>query len=103
MICNDYPIDDQVYCRTFNFIRSAAKSENELIRICANMAINGSRSVMSNNINILCEYQPINKYLIPETMYIKRELHTSINASVIRDIMLWSMALRCDHNTIISS
>ena len=61
LICNDIPINIQLYRRFNNFLFKAYNSNNVLVKMCCNLAINGSGSSISNNINVISEYLLCNR------------------------------------------
>ena len=87
-ICGDMPVQDQLYIRFINFYRSLLNSNNMLTRACANMALQGSNSTVSNNITIIsrhisksrCEIVNVHKPQFDDVTI-------SDDASVIRDIL----------------
>ena len=87
-ICGDMPVQDQLYIRFINFYRSLLNSNNMLTRACANMALQGSNSAVSNNITIIarhisksrCEIVNVHKPQFDDVTI-------SDDASVIRDIL----------------
>ena len=54
-ICLDDPVDDQLISRSLKFIRSLISSSNSIVSICAQIALRGSRSNVSNNITVVCK------------------------------------------------
>ena len=75
-------MQDQLYIRFINFYRSLLNSNNMLTRACANMALQGSNSTVSNNITIISRHISKSRCEIVN-------VHTSQfdDASVIRDIL----------------
>ena len=61
-ICNDLPVNVQLYKRFIKFILKALESTNECIKICAMSALNGSCTSSSNNINFIAQCLSMNKY-----------------------------------------
>ena len=57
-IVNDIPVECQLHRRVIKFVNSFFDSENSVIKCCTKLALNGSRSVVSRNINyVLSKYQ----------------------------------------------
>ena len=57
-IVNDIPVECQLHRRVIKFVNSLFDSENSVIKCCTKLALNGSRSVVSRNINyVLSKYQ----------------------------------------------
>ena len=87
-ICGDMPVQDQLYIRFINFYRSLLNSNNMLTRACANMALQGSNSTVSNNITIISRH--ISKSIC-EIVNVHKpqfdDVTISDDASVIRDIL----------------
>ena len=61
LICNDIPINAQLYRRFNKFLFKACSSNNVLVKMCCNLAINGSGSSVSNNINVVTEFFQCNR------------------------------------------
>jgi hypothetical protein len=61
-ICNDLPVRDQVYKRLLKFVVNACNSSNICVRLCAKLAIDGSRSDTCNSINAICNKYRLCKY-----------------------------------------
>ena len=55
-ICRDMPVQDQLYIRIINFYWILLNSNNMLTKACANMALQGSNSTVSNNITIISRH-----------------------------------------------
>jgi hypothetical protein len=49
-LCNDLPINAQMFLRFFNFFKSVQSSSNPITFLCSQLALNGSRSSVSNNV-----------------------------------------------------
>ena len=55
---NDIPVVCQLHTRVIKFVNSLFDSENSVIKCCTKLALNGSRSNCSSNINyVLSKYQ----------------------------------------------
>ena len=54
-ICSDINVNEQLNIRFAKFIKSLYNSNNQLSRLCAQIAINGSSSNVSNNITVACK------------------------------------------------
>lgn len=55
LICNDSPIEIQLYTRFVKFFRSAISSGNSIVSLCAMLALNGSRSSISNSLSLISQ------------------------------------------------
>ena len=53
-MCNDLPVDIQMHKRVSKFIFCLLESGNGYIKICLQLAINGSTSQMYRTINYVC-------------------------------------------------
>ena len=53
LIFNDLPCEAQLHLRFINFINKAMSSSNNIVRLCANSAISGSKSSTCRNINYI--------------------------------------------------
>ena len=58
----DDDVDVQLHCRQLKFIKNCLKSTNSIVRLCCQLAINGSKSVVSCSINHICYLYNLNKY-----------------------------------------
>ena len=57
-IVNDILVECQLHRRVIKFVNSLVHSENSVIKCCTKLALNGSRSIVSRNINyVLSKYQ----------------------------------------------
>ena len=57
-IVNDIPVECQLHRRVIKFVNSLFDSENSVIKCCTKLVLNGSRSIVSRNINyVLSKYQ----------------------------------------------
>jgi len=63
-VVKDDPINIQLHKRVIKFIIKCVRSQNENVKLCTQLALNGSKSNMCNNINLLCQTYKINKYEI---------------------------------------
>jgi hypothetical protein len=50
LVCDDKDPETQIMSRFIQFMESALRSQNEIVGICARLALNGSRSIIANNI-----------------------------------------------------
>ena len=55
LICGDIPIKAEVYKQFNNFFFKAFISNNKFVKICCKLALHGSGSAVSSNINVLTE------------------------------------------------
>ena len=52
-VVNDIPVECQVHKRFLKFIVSVLKSENQIVKLCRQLALSGRRSAICNNINYI--------------------------------------------------
>ena len=50
-IVNDLPVEIQIHIRSLKLFSSFLNSENNMLQICSRLVINGSNSVMCENLN----------------------------------------------------
>ena len=62
LMCDDEDVDVQLHRRQLKFIKNCLSSENTIIRLCGQLAINGSKSDVSCSINHICYPYNLNKY-----------------------------------------
>jgi hypothetical protein len=86
-ICNDIPIEIQLYKRVVVFIRNLIKSDNKIVRTCISAAISGSQSVMCKNINHISNLLSIDKTVLLSTNFdVKKIFETYIkNIKITED------------------
>ena len=88
-ICDDMSVQDQLYIRFINFYKSLINSGNNITQTCAKLALQGSNSVVSNNITIISRHMAKSRFEI--TLVNKSHFHNNVTisdeASVIRDIL----------------
>ena len=61
LLCEDLPIEAQLFKRAIKFFRSIVKSENNIIQLCGRLASRGSQSKVSNTINYVCSKYKMTK------------------------------------------
>lgn len=66
LICDDVTIDTQLHKRFLTFFRNCSASDNECIRLCASLALHGSRSTVCRSLNYVCHKYGINKYRVKD-------------------------------------
>ena len=106
LICNDVPVEAQLYKRFIKFFLKALDSNNECIRVCAISALNGSGSVTSNNTNFIAQWLNVNKYHMCKLCVCKcvnciyqkvdRSNEDEVVAGQIRDLL--SLKRQCHHH-----
>ncbi len=62
VLCNDIPVRDQLYHRFAKFLHSLVNSNNNITRLCAKLAMNGSRSILCNNITLISHHYSMSRY-----------------------------------------
>ena len=63
-ICNDIPINLQLYKRFNKFLFKVCNSQNILVNVCGKLAISGSGSNVSSNINVVSESLQCNRNMV---------------------------------------
>ena len=61
-ICADISVDGKLHIRFLNFFRKCLSSSNYCIKLCANLALRGSRSDTAQSVNFICCKYNIDKY-----------------------------------------
>ena len=64
LLCGDLPVESQVYLRFLKFLRQCIFSSNGCLRLCSKLALQGSRSQVSDSINYICNVYNISKFKI---------------------------------------
>lgn len=64
-ICQDFPIDFQLHKRFHKFFMSCVSSRNEIVSLCARLAVDGSHSDTSNSLSLLCDILGCNRANLP--------------------------------------
>ncbi len=62
LVCNDLPPEGQLHLRTLKFVSALSKSSNSAVNLCYRLMLNGSRSAISNSLNVICQKYGLNKY-----------------------------------------
>jgi len=62
LICEDIPVKDQLYQRFVRFIGNAINSHNQVTKLCATLAQQGSSSSVANNITTVSHYFGVSRY-----------------------------------------
>ena len=89
LLCGDEDVDVQLHCRQLKFIKNCIKSENSIVSLCSQLAINGSKSDVSCSINHICNVYNLNKHNLQMSskcskLYQEEKVQ---QAGVIRDLM----------------
>lgn len=63
-ICDDRPVDVQLYKRVIKFFNTIIRSDNKCVSICGRLAIQGSRSSVANSLTHICQKYGINKFTL---------------------------------------
>ena len=64
LITRELPIDVQLHLRTLNMFKSFATSNNTIVKLCSNLAMNGSGSPIANSINFIAFKYHISKEIV---------------------------------------
>ena len=64
LICEDLPIDVQIYKRFIKFFDNVINSDNECVTLCGKLALNGSNSSVCNNLSLISHVFKCNRYEI---------------------------------------
>ena len=98
-LCADFPVDMQLHTRFLKFFHMTLSSNNDCISLCAKLALNGSGSIICQNLNLVSYIYSINKYQIkiPHVNQIIENIHRLnmnniphedfVNTSVINDLL----------------
>lgn len=62
LICDDLSVEGQLHARILSFFHSVLNSTNLSVQICGQLALQGSRSSVCNNVNLVCSKYSLNKY-----------------------------------------
>ena len=63
------PIHVQLHKRLVNFVNKNAKTENEIIKICHNLTMQGSSSAVSNSVSHISFLYNISRHNVPKSKY----------------------------------
>ena len=91
-ICNDMSVQDQLYSRFINFFKSLINSSNVITNICANLALHGSNSIVSNNITIISKCMSVSRLCLALSHKLKQTI-ISDEASVINELLYMRYSL----------
>jgi hypothetical protein len=91
-IAEDHDIKHQLYIRFVKFIQSLHKSSNAISQLCVKLLLRGSRSNISNNMSLVCNYYSVdrNNLLLCTTNKLKCHLdndHTLSITSMMRELL----------------
>ncbi len=90
-ICGDNDVNSQLLSRFIKMLKTTVRSGNIVSNICVKLAINGSRSNVSNNISLITEMYGVSRdnmlYMTGRGLQSPRDNQLSDTASVIRDIL----------------
>ena len=97
LLCDTLSVEIQLLKRPVKFIGRILNSINDVLTMCGKLAINGSLSAVSKNINLVAQVSGCNKYKwvsdfltskllsLISTEYKKETLEDKVTCSVIRD------------------
>ncbi len=64
LLCDDLSVDSQLHKRFLNFFNSCINSDNLCVKLCAKLALHGSRSAACHSLNFVCKKYEICKHSI---------------------------------------
>ena len=64
ILCSDFPVDIQLHTRFLKIFHMTLSSKNGCISLCAKIALNGSGSIICQNLNLVSYIYSIDKYQI---------------------------------------
>ncbi len=67
LICEDIPVEEQLYSRFLRFLKSLMNSTNAISQLCSNLALYGSGSNVCRNISMISHYLTIDRFKISES------------------------------------
>ena len=100
-ICGDLPPQIQLHRRFLNFLNSCANSANDIVKLCASLAISGSQSPTGNSLSHLCDVYGLERLRLPSRIDYPQatpgpratairdflKLHEDTNDSEVREII----------------
>ena len=90
----DEDSDIQLHLRFLNIIGKMINSDNQIVQLCSNMAIKGSRSNVSKTVNVVCEKYKFDKSLLHSVnctfKCVKVDNPDIAQCDVIRDFLIAS-------------
>ena len=89
MVCADISPEYQIFYRYLKFITAAQMSENILVRTCANIVTNGSRSNSGKNLTLCSVNLGFEKHKIPHLRELKNfyDIKSSDNAEMLKEVL----------------
>jgi hypothetical protein len=94
LICQDIPINVQMYIRFLKKFKSCKQSASICVRMCCKLAVNGSRSSMSNSLSHVCKRLQLNRnncefviHHIKQNAIAKDAIVNRRKAGLIRDLL----------------
>ena len=95
LICNDFPVNVQLFFRFLNFITSCHASKSKCVFICIKTAVAGSKSKVSNSLSYMCNKLSISRYdekfelvKIKDKCITETNICDNIKAGIIHDFLL---------------
>ena len=100
-ICIDHYIKTQLNVRSFKFLKSLSASKNVLCNISLNLAINGSKSNVSNTMSLLSNSYSISRTQLSNVTSLNNQLTiihkqkpvSNVSAQVVTDLLDMSFSL----------
>lgn len=91
-IAEDKDINVQIYERFIKFMQNASKCDNKLTNLCVKLASTGSRSHVSNNISVVCNFYNISRSQLCSDVSHKQyicpdDAANIINAAIVRELL----------------
>lgn len=74
LLCHDLPIEVQMHRRFASFYNSILNSKNYLVKVCAELVLNGSPSPVSSSTSLICSI-----YSVHSRQFIKRSDITALD------------------------
>ena len=62
LLCDTLPVEIQLLKQSVKFIGRILNSTNDVLTMCGKLALNGSLSAVSKNINLIAQVTGCNKY-----------------------------------------
>ena len=79
-ICNDFPVEVQLYLRLVKFVNSCLVVDNSSVSLCIKLALQGSGSSLSSSISYLSYKYSIDKNMFNDNInFIKKIIKNAVN------------------------
>ena len=99
LICNDIPVDGQLYLRFFNFFVNNFKSDNTCVKLCALLCLRGGLSEASSNLNFITNLYSLDKSNIVDLSFMSRmiDVNSPISADMTSAAANYNVLCMRDH------